>query len=64
MGRKAQDETQSFRHPTMEHKIKCLTTSNKGSSKRAMKGKKDKDVYLWKITMIDPTNGWMKNVQC
>ena len=25
-----------------------------------MKGKKDKDVYLQAITMIDPATGWMK----
>ena len=30
---------------------------NKGGRKYAMKGKKDEDVYLQAITMIDPATG-------
>ena len=33
---------------------------NKGGRKYAMKGKKDKDVYLQAITMIDPSTGWIE----
>ena len=33
---------------------KCRIISNKGGRNYAMKGKKDKDVYLQAITMIDP----------
>ena len=35
-------------------------TSNKGGRKYTMKGKKDKDVYLQAITMIDPATGWIE----
>ena len=35
-------------------------TPNKGGRKYAMKGKKDKDVYLQAITMIDPATGWIE----
>ena len=35
-------------------------TPNKGGKKYAMKGKKDKDVYLQAITMIDPATGWIE----
>ena len=35
-------------------------TPNKGSRKYAMKGKKDKDVYLRAITMIDRVSGWLE----
>ena len=34
-------------------------TPNKGGKKYAMKGKKDKDIYLQAITMIDPATGWI-----
>ena len=33
---------------------------NKGGKKYAMKGKKDKDVYLHAITKIDPATGWIE----
>ena len=33
-------------------------TPNKGGRKYAMKGKKDKDVYLQANTMIDPATSW------
>ena len=33
---------------------------NKGGKKYAMKGKKDNDVYLQAITMIDPATGWIE----
>ena len=35
-------------------------TPNKGGRKYVMKGKKDKDVYLQAITMINPTAGWIE----
>ena len=35
-------------------------TPNKGGRKYAMKGKKDKYVYLQAITMIDPATGWIE----
>ena len=35
-------------------------TLNKGGREYAMKGKKDKDVYLQVITMIDPATGWIE----
>ena len=35
-------------------------TPNKGGRKYPMKGKKDKDVYLQAITMIDPATGWIE----
>ena len=35
-------------------------TPNKGGRKYAMKGKKDKDVYLQAITMIDPATDWIE----
>ena len=35
-------------------------TPNKGGRKYAIKGKKDKDVYLQAITMKDPATGWIK----
>ena len=34
-------------------------TPNEGGRKYAMKGKKDKDVYLQAITMTDPATGWI-----
>ena len=33
---------------------------NKGGRKYTTKGKKDKDVYLQAITMIDPAIGWIE----
>ena len=33
---------------------------NKGGRKYAMKYKKDKDVYIQSITMIDPATGWIE----
>ena len=35
-------------------------TRDKGGKKYAMKGKKDKDVYLQTITMIDSATGWIE----
>ena len=35
-------------------------TPNVGGRKYSMKGKKDKDVYLQAITMIDPDTGWIE----
>ena len=35
-------------------------TPNKGGRKYAMKGKKDKDIYLQAITIIDPAMGWIE----
>ena len=36
-------------------------TPNKGGRKYAMRGnKKDRDVYLQVITMIDPATGWIE----
>ena len=35
-------------------------TTNKGDRKYAMKVKKDKDVLLRAITMIDPATGWIE----
>ena len=35
-------------------------TPNKGDRKYAMKGYKDKDVYLQAITMIDPATSWIE----
>ena len=35
-------------------------TPNKQGRKHAMKGKKDKDVYLQAIAIIDPTTGWIE----
>ena len=35
-------------------------TPNKGGRKYAMKGKKDKDVYLQTISMIHPITGWIE----
>ena len=35
-------------------------TPNKGGSKYAMKGKKDKDIFLQVITMIDPGTSWIE----
>ena len=35
-------------------------TLNKGGRKYAMKGNKDKDVYLQTITMIDPATVWIE----
>ena len=32
---------------------------NKGGKKYAVKGKKDKDLYLQAITMIDPATTWI-----
>ena len=34
-------------------------TPNKGGRKYNIEGKKDKDVYLRAITMIDPATGWI-----
>ena len=39
---------------------KYRMTPNKGGKKYAMKGKKDKDIYLQAITMIDPATGWIE----
>ena len=35
-------------------------TPNKGGRKYAMRDKKDKDVYLRAIIMIDPATGWIE----
>ena len=35
-------------------------TPNKGGRKYAMKGKKDKDVYIQAITMIALATGWIE----
>ena len=35
-------------------------TPNKGGRRYAMKGKKDKNVYLQAITTIDPATGWIE----
>ena len=35
-------------------------TPNKGGRKYAMKGKKEKDIYLQAITMIDSGTGWIQ----
>ena len=35
-------------------------TSNKGGRKYAIKGHKDKDVYLQAINMIDPATSWIE----
>ena len=35
-------------------------TPNKGGKQYTMKGKKDKDVYLQAIAMIDPATGWIE----
>ena len=39
---------------------KYRMTTNKGGRKYAMKCKKDKNIYLQAITMIDPATGWIK----
>ena len=39
---------------------KYQMTSNKGGRKYAMKGKKDKHVYLQAITMKYPATGWIE----
>ena len=39
---------------------KYRMTPNKGGRKYAMRGKKDKDVYLQIITMIDPAKDWIE----
>ena len=39
---------------------KYRMTPKKGGRKYAMKGKKDKDVYLQAITMTDPATGWIE----
>ena len=39
---------------------KYRMTPNKGARKYAMKGKKDKGVYLQAITMIDPATSWIE----
>ena len=39
---------------------KYRMTPNKGCKKYTMKGKKDKDVYLQAITMIDPATNWIE----
>ena len=39
---------------------KYRMTPNKGGRKYAMNDKKDKDVYLQAITMMDPTTGWIE----
>ena len=35
-------------------------TPHKGGRKYAMKGKKNKNVYLQATTMIDPATGWIE----
>ena len=37
-------------------------TPNKGGKKYAMKGKKDKDIYLQVIVMIDLATGWIESL--
>ena len=37
-----------------------MTPNNKGGRKYAMKGKKDKDVYLQALTMIEPATSWIE----
>ena len=39
---------------------KYRMTPNKGGRKYTMKGKKDKDIFLQAITMIDPATGCIK----
>ena len=39
---------------------KYRMTPKKGGRKYAMKGKKEKDVYLQAITMIDPATSWIE----
>ena len=39
---------------------KYRITPSKGGRKYAIKGKKDKDVYLQANTMIDPATPWIK----
>ena len=39
---------------------KYRITPNKGGLKYATRDKKDKDVYLQTITMIDPDTGWIE----
>ena len=39
---------------------KCRMTPNKGCRKNTMRGNRDKDVYLQKITMVDPAIGWIE----
>ena len=40
--------------------VKYRVFPDKGGRKYARKGKKDKDVYLRAITMIDPATGWIE----
>ena len=35
-------------------------TPNKGGRKHAMKGSKDKDVYVRAMTLIDPATDWIE----
>ena len=55
-----QAETQPFDTLCINLVIKYRMTPNKGGRKCAMKGKKDKDVYLKVMTMIDPATGWIE----
>ena len=55
-----QAETQPWDTLCIDLIGKYRMTPNKGGRKYAMKGKKDKDVYLQAITMIDPATGWIE----
>ena len=52
-----QAETQPWNTLCIDLIVKYRMTPIKGGRKYAMKGKKDKDVYLQTITMIDPGTG-------
>ena len=52
-----QAETQPWNMLCIDLIGKCRMTHNEGGKKYAMKGKKDKDVYLQAIIMIDPATG-------
>ena len=55
-----QAETQPWDTLCIDLIGKYRMTPNKGGRKYAMKGKKDNDVYLQAITMIDPATGWIE----
>ena len=55
-----QAETQPWDTLCIDLIGKYRMTLNKGGKKYAMKGKKDKHIYLQAITMIDPATGWIE----
>ena len=55
-----QAETQPWDTLCIDLIGKYRMTPNKGGRKYAMKGKKDKDVYLQAIIMIDPAPSWIE----